>query len=78
LVDCSYVIDGIERHIRMSASYSRKDRLFPADEKLFSTNPLSLAHGAAGVVYALSRMSDDFPQQAVEWVLEHEVTDDEY
>jgi serine/threonine protein kinase len=72
------VITSIERHINQTATYSRSDRLFHADPNVFATNPLSLAHGAAGVAYALTRISDKFPGPAVEWILRHKITNDVY
>src|SRR5205807_10122115 len=60
-IDYKAVINGIQDHILATASYSRKDRLFPADPKLFSTNALSLAYGASGIVYALNKISNHFP-----------------
>src|SRR5262249_50049938 len=51
---CEYqtVLDDIVTHLKGVADYHRKDRLYPADPRVFSTNPLSLAYGAAGVAYA--------------------------
>lgn len=39
----------------------RADRLFPADPSVFETNPLSVAFGAAGVMYALELTGADIP-----------------
>lgn len=75
---CDEVIKGIERHINNTATYSRSDRLFPADPTVFATNPLSLAYGAAGVAYTLNRISDEFPGPAVEWILRHKITNEAY
>jgi serine/threonine protein kinase len=77
-VDYRAVIDDIHRHVLASATYSRKDRLFPSDPRLFSTNPLSLAYGAAGIAYALHRISNEVPEKAIEWILQHEVDNREY
>ncbi len=77
-VDYAAVIKGIQDHIQDTATYSRKDRLFPADPKLFSTNPLSLAYGAGGVAYALKQISCQVPEKAVQWILQHEVANDDY
>lgn len=77
-VDYGAVMNGIQEHIHGTATYSRSDRLFPADAQLFSTNPLSLAYGAAGVAYALKQISSQFPEKAVEWILQHEVTNEDY
>lgn len=77
-VDYKAVIKGIQDHIQDTATYSRKDRLFPADAKLFSTNPLNLAYGAGGVAYALKQISNLIPEKAATWILQHEVTNDDY
>lgn len=72
------VIDGIVTHLDHEASYSRRDRLFPADAKVFSTNPLSLAYGAAGVAYALHRITREFPKRVVDWMLQHSIGPEAY
>lgn len=77
-VDYEAVINGIQNHIQDTATYSRKDRLFPADPKLFSTNPINLAYGAGGVAYALKQISNQIPEKAAAWMLRHEVTNDDY
>jgi serine/threonine protein kinase len=77
-VDYRAVINGIQHHLLSVATYSRKDRLFPSDPRLFSTNPLSLAYGAAGVAYALHRIAGEIPEEAVEWILQHEVDNRNY
>ena len=41
-------------YIKSNMDFHRTDRLFPADPAVFMTNPLSVAHGASGVAYALS------------------------
>ncbi|CAM3619823.1 class III lanthionine synthetase LanKC [Nocardiopsis gilva] len=45
---------SIARAIRESATPERPDRLFPGDVEQFTTSALGLAHGAAGVLYALA------------------------
>jgi hypothetical protein len=39
--------------IRASATPQRQDRLFPGDIKVFETGGLNIAHGAAGILFAL-------------------------
>jgi hypothetical protein len=46
--------DSIVAGILASATPKRADRLFPGDIAQFSTGGLNIAHGAAGVLYALS------------------------
>jgi len=45
--------DDLARAIVASATPDRDDRLFPGDVEQFSVGGLGLAHGAAGVLYAL-------------------------
>jgi hypothetical protein len=75
-IDC--LVRGIAAHIEQVASYEREDRLFPPDQRMFATNPLSLAYGAAGVAYALLRVTGRVPESAINWILRHKVTCDEY
>ncbi|MFI0372406.1 class III lanthionine synthetase LanKC [Actinomadura sp. 1N219] len=44
---------SLSRAIRASATLDRADRLFPGDPEQFDGASLGLAHGAAGVLYAL-------------------------
>ncbi|NUR57789.1 MAG: protein kinase/lanthionine synthetase C family protein [Catenulispora sp.] len=46
----------------------RTDLLFPADPALFATNPFGLAHGAAGVLRAVHRLTGDVPAEARDWL----------
>jgi predicted Ser/Thr protein kinase len=46
--------DSIVAGILASATPKRSDRLFPGDIAQFSTGGLNIAHGAAGVLYAMS------------------------
>jgi hypothetical protein len=76
--DCQAVVDDIVRHLNGVAEYSRNDRLYPADPGVFATNPLSLAYGAAGVSYALHRVTGCVPQAAIDWILQHKISATEY
>lgn len=46
--------DSMAAAIGRSATQHRDDRLFPGDIEQFATGGLNLAHGAAGVLYALA------------------------
>ncbi|MGB9279170.1 MAG: class III lanthionine synthetase LanKC [Pseudonocardiaceae bacterium] len=62
--------DSIVTGILASATPKRTDRLFPGDIAQFSTGGLNIAHGAAGVLYALS-VTRATPYPAGEhWLLE--------
>ena len=56
------------RFVKANADYHRKDRLFPADSRVYETNPLSLAHGAAGVVYALNKIEGKIEPAMLLWI----------
>ena len=65
-------------YIKSNADFHRTDRLFPADPTVFMTNPLSVAHGASGVVYTLSCIESEVPDKIISWMLTHEVSEDKY
>ncbi len=71
-------LDGITGHIRGVADTSREDRLFPADPMVFETNPLSVAYGAAGVLYALHRVEGHMPGRLESWLLSRTASSDRY
>ena len=56
--DLAGIVRDCCRYVKASAEYDREDRLFPAGCEVFETNPLGLAHGALGVLYALSRIEN--------------------
>jgi tRNA A-37 threonylcarbamoyl transferase component Bud32 len=62
---------SLVRAILASATPSRTDRLFPGDIEQFAapSGGLSLAHGAAGVLYALSEAGADCPPEHAEWLI---------
>jgi hypothetical protein len=63
---------ALSRAIVASATPSRSDRLFPGDIEQFAAGGggLAIAHGAAGVLYALSRAAGlRFPDHE-EWLLD--------
>lgn len=61
--------DQLVRAILASATPDRDDRLFPGDIEQFSVGGLGLAHGAAGVLYALSVSGGGRHPQFEEWLL---------
>ena len=72
------VVSATADYICESIDLGREDRLFPADPMVFYTNPLSVAYGAAGVVYALSRITESVPKSILAWLLSHPVNPDHY
>ncbi|GJL76348.1 MAG TPA: hypothetical protein DEO56_00880 [Nitrosomonas nitrosa] len=71
-------VDGVVRYLNRTANTARNDRLFPADLLVFETNPLSVAYGATGVIYALHRIGGKVHQPLVDWVLQRSVNLDGY
>ena len=67
-------LDGVVDYLRGTADPTRSDRLYPADPMVFETNPLSLAHGAYGCLYALHTMGREVPRTALGWALQQPTT----
>ncbi|MGH3753513.1 MAG: class III lanthionine synthetase LanKC [Pseudonocardiaceae bacterium] len=64
------VRDSIVAGILASATPRRTDRLFPGDIAQFSTGGLNIAHGAAGVLYALAVTGANRYPAGEHWLLE--------
>ncbi|MFI6349187.1 lanthionine synthetase LanC family protein [Streptomyces sp. NPDC050560] len=67
------VLDGIAEYLLNTADTTRDDRLYPADPMVFLTNPLSLAHGAYGTLYALRLLTGEVPPAHLGWALRRPV-----
>ncbi|MEV6850823.1 class III lanthionine synthetase LanKC [Actinoplanes sp. NPDC051411] len=61
--------DALVRAILGSATPERADRLYPGDIEQFRVGGLGVAHGAAGVLYALAESGVDIPPEHREWFL---------
>ncbi|MGQ0774983.1 MAG: class III lanthionine synthetase LanKC [Pseudonocardiales bacterium] len=61
--------DDLVRSIVASATPERDDRLFPGDIQQFTVGGVGLAHGAAGVLYALSATGAGRYPQFEEWLV---------
>ncbi len=77
-INYSTVLKRMVDHWQSTADFERDDRLFPADPKLFSTNPLSLAFGACGVAYAWHRIHGEVPTQVLQWIQRKTLTPQSY
>ncbi|MGW4645681.1 class III lanthionine synthetase LanKC [Kitasatospora sp. NPDC004289] len=66
------VLDSLAEGIRATATPGRTDRLFPGDVAQFEPGgpALSLAHGAAGVLYALHGCGYRVPEEQLDWLVE--------
>lgn len=62
--------DDLVRSIVASATPDRDDRLFPGDIQQFEVGGLGLAHGAAGVLYALSAVGADRHPKLEQWLVQ--------
>ncbi|MER5469990.1 class III lanthionine synthetase LanKC [Streptomyces sp. NPDC002685] len=60
--------DSLAAGIRAMATPERADRLFPGDVALFTRGGLGLAHGAAGVLYALHVTGAGTDAEHVRWL----------
>ncbi len=65
-------------YIVANADPRRTDRLYPADFRVFDTNPHSLSFGAAGVLYALHRSGIAPPAEQLDWLLRAEIAPARY
>ncbi|GHF34136.1 serine/threonine protein kinase [Streptomyces mashuensis] len=64
--------DAMVRAVLASATPGRDDRLFPGDIAQFTEGGgLGLAHGAAGVLYALAEAGAGRYEQGEQWLLDH-------
>ncbi|HYQ64450.1 class III lanthionine synthetase LanKC [Actinophytocola sp.] len=61
--------DAMARAIVASATPERADRLFPGDPKALHDGGYTMAHGAAGVLYALASTGRPVDERHVEWLL---------
>ncbi|WP_405847367.1 class III lanthionine synthetase LanKC [Streptomyces sp. NBC_01518] len=69
--DWPYSRDSMVKAILASATPDRDDRLFPGDVAQFSDGGgLGLAHGAAGVLYALDATGADRYEEGEHWLLD--------
>ncbi len=70
--------ERLTAYILANADPQRSDRLYPADFRVFDTNPLSVGYGAAGVIGALHRSGITPPAEHVAWLLRTPVTPQRY
>ncbi|GGP79297.1 class III lanthionine synthetase LanKC [Saccharothrix coeruleofusca] len=62
------LLDSMTRAIAASATPRRADRLFPGDPKALEDGGYTLAHGAAGVLYALHSTGQPVDRSHVAWL----------
>ena len=71
--DWPAIRDELARSIVASATPDRDDRLFPGDPAQFAVGGLGLAHGAAGVLYALDVTGAGRYPEHEDWLLRRAV-----
>ncbi|WP_406293468.1 class III lanthionine synthetase LanKC [Embleya sp. NBC_00888] len=67
--DWDAVCASLAETIRLSATPERADRLHPGDPRQFRDGPAAFAHGAAGVLWALTVTGRGCPEEHVRWLL---------
>ncbi|MFT3852474.1 MAG: class III lanthionine synthetase LanKC [Ilumatobacteraceae bacterium] len=68
--------DSVAAAIAASATPWRDDRLFPGDPEQFASGGLGLAHGAAGVLWALATVGADVDPVHLDWLASHALAPD--
>jgi hypothetical protein len=63
------LIDAVAGAVLASATPERRDRLFPGDPAALHDGGYTLAHGAAGVLYALAATGRPVEDEHVEWLV---------
>lgn len=76
--DIRQTLDGVADYVEATATPERTDRLWPAGVEVFGTNPMSLAHGAAGPALFLHRVGRGLPASTVEWIERQPLSTDTY
>lgn len=67
-LDAAQYLDCIMHYIDSVADFERFDRLFPADPEVFTSNPLSIAHGACGVALVQQRVRGHVCGEVLDWI----------
>jgi serine/threonine protein kinase len=72
-LDLERTIESTLSYIDSVADYERRDRLWPSDPLVFETNPLSIAHGACGIAYAMNRIRGWVDERSMRWILSQRI-----
>jgi hypothetical protein len=74
------VAEKSARYILDTADFKRTDRLYPAHYQVFTTNPLSVAHGACGPTLFLlsSGILKELPAEIIAWLLKQPIDVERY
>ncbi|SCL13730.1 Lanthionine synthetase C-like protein [Micromonospora nigra] len=65
------LLEALAEGIRATATPHREDRLFPGDPGQFPHGGATVAHGAAGVIWALTRAGTPYPEREehLDWLV---------
>ena len=66
--DLDGVVREAVRFIENTLTPDRTDRLFPAAPEVYVSNPWSVAHGVAGLIRGLHRLTGQVPTAVSEWM----------
>lgn len=67
-MDIEETLRGVRRYIERTADLSRTDRLWPSSPEAFTTNPVSIQFGAAGIAEFLRRSRGGVPDDILGWI----------
>ena len=76
--EIEYQIKKIIQYIINNIRYDRKDAIFPADPRIFNSNPLNVFNGAWGIIYSLNKLRVDIPSKLLFKVLNYNINSSKY
>jgi serine/threonine protein kinase len=71
-------VERIADYILSTPETQRKDRLWPADYRLLTTNPLNVAYGAVGTALFLKAAAGEIPEHVYQWLDQQHFSTDTY
>jgi serine/threonine protein kinase len=71
-------IQRMSDYILSTTDTRREDRLWPADYRLLSTNPLNVAYGAVGTALFLKAAHREIPEHVYHWLDQQQLSTDTY
>ncbi|MFK0022672.1 lanthionine synthetase C family protein [Streptomyces sp. NPDC090798] len=77
LSDVRTALDQTVGYLLATAACDRTDRLWPGEQELYSTNPMSLAYGACGPALLLHEL-DRLPVEVSDWLLNRDLSAEDY
>jgi serine/threonine protein kinase len=69
--ECDDVANAVAAYIAHEMDLAREDTVVPSDSNLFSTNPVSVAYGSAGVAWCLHQLAPEASPAVLEWTTAH-------